>query len=230
MQRTLEFVGHGGKRKGAGRKRKQGARSNTSHKKRQHRFDVPALETLRLLDGFPSLRERGLYIAVEDAISAGSDRFGFRVVEFSVQTNHLHFIVEGDTKIALSRGMQGLVIRIARAINKHLGRRGKVFADRYHHRELETPTEVRNALVYVLGNSTKHLGAAAGTPRNRVDPYSSATWFDGWSTDIDTLRRLRGGPCTTPETWLLLKGWKKAGGLIAPWEVPKEARAVPARR
>jgi hypothetical protein len=37
-----------------------------------------------------------------------------------------------------------------------LGRKGKVFADRYHMRILKTPTEVKNALRYVLDNRWKH--------------------------------------------------------------------------
>jgi REP element-mobilizing transposase RayT len=223
-QRTLKFVGHGGQRSGAGRKRAKGSRSHTSHKTRVHAYDVPAHVTLRLVDGLPSLRDRALYIAVEDAIRAGCYRFGFRVVEFSVQANHIHLLTEADTKIALSRGMQGLVIRIARAINKQLGRRGKVFADRFHHRELTTPTEVRNCLVYVLNNARHHGPRVAAMPRNAVDPYSSATWFEGWSADIQSTRLLRAAPVTIAETWLMLRGWKKAGGLIAPWEVPKEPK------
>src|SRR3989442_11957483 len=46
----------------------------------------------------------------------------------------------------------GLTIRIARAINRAVGRRGKVFADRYHAHILSTRREVANALRYVLEN------------------------------------------------------------------------------
>jgi hypothetical protein len=52
--------------------------------------------------------------------------------------------------------MQGLAIRLARAINRVLGRTGKVFADRDHMRILQTPAEVRNALLYVVENRWKH--------------------------------------------------------------------------
>jgi hypothetical protein len=46
---------------------------------------------------------------------------------------------------------------IRRAFNAgREARRGKVFADRYHMRILNTPTEVKNALRYVLDNRWKH--------------------------------------------------------------------------
>jgi REP element-mobilizing transposase RayT len=50
------------------------------------------------------------------------------VVHFSVQRDHLHLIVEASDRRALSRGMQGLSIRVARAANGELGRKGRVFA------------------------------------------------------------------------------------------------------
>ena len=56
----------------------------------------------------------------------------------------------------LEVGMQGLAIRIARGLNRLWGRKGKVFADRYHDRVLRTPREVRNALAYVLNNARRH--------------------------------------------------------------------------
>ena len=63
-----------------------------------------------------------------------------------------HFVVEAAGAVALARGMQGLTIRLARRLNVLLGRRGKLFAQRYHARPLRTPTEVRNAIRYVLLN------------------------------------------------------------------------------
>ena len=49
--------------------------------------------------------------------------------------------------------MQGLLIRIAKGLNKLWMHKGSVFADRYHDRILRTPREVRSALAYVLQNA-----------------------------------------------------------------------------
>jgi hypothetical protein len=114
--------------------------------------------------------------------------------------------------VGLSRGMQGLVARLAKAVNRAMRRRGPVFADHYHAHELRTPTEVRNALVYVLNNWKKHLpGANRG-----VDGCSSGKWFQGW-TDF---RPDTGPPLAAAGSWLLAAGWRKRG-LIQTREKPR---------
>ena len=82
---------------------------------------------------------------------------GFGSLHFSVQSNHVHLMVEARDKAHLSKGMRGLAIRVALAVNRALRRRGRVWSDRYHARALRTPREVRNGLVYVLANWKKHL-------------------------------------------------------------------------
>ena len=84
-------------------------------------------------------------------------------------------------------------IRIARAMNRVLGRTGRVFADRYHAHALKTPTEVANAIAYVLGNSHVHA-ARRGRPLHPdgVDPLSSAA---------------NRNFVAEPQTWLLRIGW-----------------------
>jgi REP element-mobilizing transposase RayT len=72
-----------------------------------------------------------LFRAIRRAFNAGRKAFGGRLCHFSVQRDHLHLVVEAANREALSRALQALAIRIARAINRVLGRKGKVFADRY---------------------------------------------------------------------------------------------------
>jgi hypothetical protein len=83
--------------------------------------------------------------------------------------NRLHLVVEADTSAALSRGMQGLCIRLAMALNRVLRRTGEVFSDHYHSRVLRSPTEVANAIRYVLENAARHYGEAG------TDGFSSGT-------------------------------------------------------
>jgi len=49
-----------------------------------------------------------------------SSRTSFRVLQFTVQNDHLHLIVEADHGKALSGGVRGLAIRLARAVNRVL--------------------------------------------------------------------------------------------------------------
>jgi hypothetical protein len=143
---------------------------------------------------------------------ASNDRF--RVLHFSVQTDHVHLLLEGDGHVELRRGIQGLAIRVAKAINRALGRRGKVWADRYHARALATPREVRNALVYILHNWRKHLSGMRG-----LDPRSSAAWFTGWRRAI--LAPAGPPPVAAPRTWLAGLGWKRLG-LVSVDEAPRQ--------
>ena len=94
----------------------------------------------------PSLRSPRLFTAVRGALATASGEH-FRVLHFSAQADHLHLLVEADETKALARGLQGLAIRVAKAINRTVGRHGAVWGDRYHARTLSSPREVRNALV-----------------------------------------------------------------------------------
>lgn len=218
----LALFRHGGLRAGAGRK-PGGPRSLTPRDKRPpHVARLPVFVTVRLGDRLPSLRQRAEFDVLACAFRVGSERTGFRVVHGSVQTNHVHLIVEADSRRELASGMNGLLIRIARGLNSLWRRRGKVFADRYHGRALRTPREVRNTLVYVLHNARKHGGVCVG-----ADPYSSGPWFDGWSSAIETGRNPvsapEASPFAVPRTWLLRQGWRLRGE-IGIHEVPSAAR------
>ena len=135
----------------------------------------------------------------------------FRVVHFSVQSNHLHLIVEASDKNKLSRGMQGLTIRMARAVNRASNGKGSVFVDRYHAHELKTPRETRAALLYVLQNWAKH------GPGGAYDPLSSAVWFDGWTRPPTV--EAPPSMVAAPRTWLVTVGWRRHG-LLRPGERP----------
>ncbi|MCA8950223.1 MAG: hypothetical protein KDE27_12025 [Planctomycetes bacterium] len=138
--------------------------------------------------------------------------------------DHLHLICEAQDRRALARGLQGLLIRIAKALNKLWSRRGGVFADRYHDHILKTPREVRNALRYLFGNAKKH--AAEGrmlTVPQAIDTYTSAPWFRGFRERIVVVgiaAVVR--PVADPGTWMLREGWLKHGRLSV-HEVPGTA-------
>ncbi|HTE54763.1 MAG TPA: transposase [Kofleriaceae bacterium] len=191
--------------------------------RRRERFGacLPQHVTLRVVDGVGSLRRHRSMRIVRQAILAGGHRLHFRVIEFSVQSNHLHLIVEADGADGLARGMIGLAVRLARRLNRLFGRRGRFFAERYHSRSLRTPTEVRHAVRYVLLNHRHHArreepprGAARAAA---VDECSSGIWFDGWSTRLDPRevwqRELLSQPRPTAfaTVWLLTTGWKRRG-------------------
>ncbi len=152
---------------------------------------------------------------------------GFRVVHYSLQDDHIHLIVEASDRAALSAGMRRLVIRLAKRIDvvARGGRRGKVWADRYHRQDLTSPRQVRNALVYVLQNGHKHGRVLPGA----LDTYSSAETFAGWSDRVPR-PRAPDDVSTKPSSWLLRVGWLRAGGKLRVTERPRPPRARTPRR
>ena len=199
-----------------------------AHRPRQaHEAGHPVHVTLRAGHEAAFLREEVVFRRVRQALAAAS-RQTFRVVHFSVQRDHVHLLVEAEDGAALRSGVQGLAIRVARAVNRALGRRGRVWSGRYHRRDLEGPREVPAALVYVLQNGRKH-GVVA---RAALDPRSSVAYlFLGFTPGGERRRAALAAreelapperlPVCAPETWLARVGWiVRGGGLLDPREGP----------
>jgi len=215
----------GGARPGAGRKKKaEKDRTFVAHHARApHKKRHPLHVTLRARKGLPNFRSERVHRmlrAILEAQLRRRYRDQFQVVHYSVQTNHLHLIVEATDTRAMRSGVSGLVIAFAKRLNRILRRvTGKVWGDRYHSRELTTPSEVRRALVYVLQNVRKHGFDLLGS---FIDPLSSAKGFEGWNVVVpapphenETFSARR------PRTWLLGEGWStRGGGLLSPTERP----------
>ena len=82
--------------------------------------------SLRTVDTLPRLRTHAGREVLERALTGARDHTrvtGFRVLHYALEGNHLHLIVEADDDTALSRGMKGLAIRLARGWNKAFARR-----------------------------------------------------------------------------------------------------------
>jgi REP element-mobilizing transposase RayT len=198
----------------------------------------------------PTLRQPDIHQAIEDCLREIADRHrkaqrardagpdqkhaDFRVVHYSIQRSHLHLIVEALNRQALSRGLKGLAVRVAKRINKLVGREGPLFVDRYFERVLKSPKQARSCLLYVLNNARRHaVQAGLVCEPGWVDPCSSGRFFDGWRLPIASSRRrslrARAGPVkaaaehaptvSRPHTWLLAKGWRRHG-LLPVDEVP----------
>jgi len=134
------------------------------------------------------------------AFAHACNRPGFRLVHFSVQGDHLHLVVEAADEVRLSRGLQGLAVRIARGLNRMMARRGKVLADRYHGHVLRTPSEVARAVAYVLGNVFVHA--------SRRGEHIAGLEPDEFSSAV---AGATGPPLVAPaRTWLLTIGWTRA--------------------
>lgn len=196
----------------------------------EHKERHPVHVTMRCVRNLPSLRSQRITNMITNVIRASVAR-GIRLLEYTIQHDHLHLMAEAEHKTKLARGMQYLFSRIALALNRMIKRKGSVFRDRHHRRVLKTPTEVRRVLVYILFNSRKHdpslLHDEAAV--DWIDEASSAMWFEGWAPDArpppEEVRRKReaigDSPLATAKTWLARIGWQKGGGPLRWCELPK---------
>lgn len=207
-QMELRLPTHGGQRPGAGRK--PGPSPRIRHGSRVGiGAAYPLLVTIRVAPGLPSLRRPELVRALEESIAAVRGRRGFRVSQYSLQSNHAHFLIEADDERALGRGMKALGARVSRTVNRSFGRSGRVLVDRYHVQVLRSPKQVRSALAYTLLNRRKHLAQVGGVAALAVDPASSGRWFPHWTTG---LAPAPDPPVVSPaKTWLLSTGWLRWG-------------------
>jgi REP element-mobilizing transposase RayT len=183
------------------------------HAPRDVEARCPLHVTLKMRRHVYQLRSRRCFAVIRRALLAKLVAAPGRIVEFSVQHDHLHLVVEADDAVRLARLIQGLAIRVARGLNRVMDKRGAVFADRYHSRPLRTPTEVRRTLLYVLQNARKHLTQLGHklTPVWTDDEYSSSPWFAGWATTRPPARH-EARPTADARTWLLARGWRERGG------------------
>ena len=208
----LSFImrSHGGFREGAGRKKtltdepKHIAREWVDKR-------IPLHVNFKVAQQVPCLRTPQFMRALPKILTNAREK-GLRVQQFVVESNHIHLLVEADGNSELSRGMMSLKASIAWALRKIFMFHGRVFQARYYVRALKTPTEVRNALQYVLFNHAKHTKVALF-----ADVYSSVFGF-GDADDFVDLHGKKWPPwfhavaevLSEPRTWMQAHGWRRA--------------------
>ena len=149
----------GGRRPGAGRKRIHS--KGVAHREREK---VQMRHALHVNFKYrTSIRhKKGLSLLKRAILNAR--KMGLRVIHYSLQSNHIHLILEAQDNAILTRGMRSLTVTIAKGLGK-----GRVQLERYHLHVLRSVRETKNAVHYVLFNEQKH----SGLKKAYVDGYSS---------------------------------------------------------
>ena len=105
-------------------------------------------------------------LASFEAIAAYCLRNGFALIHYSIQQDHLHLMVEVKDRRKLSRGLQALGIRLAKALNSLWHRRrGSVFAERYFAAALKDGASREEALCAVVDRLIEETVRGTGAPR-----------------------------------------------------------------
>jgi putative transposase len=207
-QTSFKFMSHGGRRKGAGRRRLRLHDPEHVARPRIH-SRIPFHVTLRFDQAVPNLRNEKFLLRFTEAIKKGRKK-GLDINHFTIESTHIHFMGETESNETLRRGMLSIQGCLVWALKKLFAYFGRVFQGRYHLHELKTPREVRHALLYVIFNHAKHCQTGWF-----ADAFSSAHAFK-------ELREFVRSPGRSPrwqeridqalapaKSWLQTVGWRR---------------------
>lgn len=166
MQTTLNF--HGGYRKGSGRTRLHS--KGVAHRAREK---VKHYHPLHINFKFRTFIKKKASLRILKRALINARKQGLRIVHFSMQSNHIHLIIEAKDNSVLSSGMRALTVTFAKGLKK-----GKVQLERYHLHVLKTKRETKHAVHYVMFNQQKH---EKGT-------YTILDEFTSAMTDLKTVK------------------------------------------
>ena len=117
-QQAFEFRTWGGRRAGAGRKTSR-PRAALPHRTREDfRPYQPVHVTLRMAEHVWNLGSQRSFAVIHGSLGDVRDRRDARVVDFSIQGNHIHLVVEASGPRALATAVRALTIRLARRLSR----------------------------------------------------------------------------------------------------------------
>jgi putative transposase len=76
-------------------------------------------------------------------------RFGLRVLNYIVTSNHVHVLVHDQGKGEIARSMQLVAGRTAQEYNRRKKRNGAFWEDRYHATAVDTESHLARCMVYI---------------------------------------------------------------------------------
>ncbi len=198
-------------RRGAGRKL-QGPRRQVPHRRRPDVYCTDAVHvTWRFLPRVWNLRSRRAFAVLSKALEAACERFGARLIAYSVQGNHIHMVWEADSDRALSRALNGLGARIGRGLNRMMGTSGRVLDGRYHAVPLRSGSQVRNVLQYLVENAERHARQAGQRILGAFQDAFTCLGRLHFGQHRPWEQRATGPPVVAePQTHLLLYRWQLA--------------------
>lgn len=111
--------------------------------------------TIKVKKNKAEIRNKTVLSLLKRAIM-NARRQGLKVIHFTLEYDHAHFLIEADNHIILAKGMQSLGVTLAKAINKARKQSGTVYKNRYHFNRITTPRQLRNVMNYIFTNGRKH--------------------------------------------------------------------------
>jgi putative transposase len=88
-------------------------------------------------------------------VAKAKRRFHFRLWDFCIMGNHIHFLIKSGKGGTLSEIMQWIKCNFAKAWNREHGRKGHVWGERFYSRIINGITDFLRVREYVAENPVK---------------------------------------------------------------------------
>jgi REP element-mobilizing transposase RayT len=95
-------------------------------------------------------------------------KMGLRVIHYSLEYDHVHFLIEAENNIIFGKGMQAFGVTFSKALNRLRKIKGAVYKHRYHFRKIAGARQLKNVLNYIFNNGIKHK-----TAKSLINPFNS---------------------------------------------------------
>lgn len=106
-------------------------------------------------------------------VKRAKTKYGFRLENFCIMNNHIHFVIQPNKGESLSAIMRWILSVFARAYNKLMGYWGHVWGSRFYSRIIASLRELLQVFEYVDNNPVK-----AGQTANRHNWRWGGLWHD----------------------------------------------------
>ncbi|MDR3303697.1 MAG: transposase [Treponema sp.] len=149
--------------------------------------------------GDKALKDADIKRMFLDMVKAAKKKFPFKLWNFTIMDNHIHFLIRPADGVSLSKIMQWLKCNFAKKWNKVHGRTGHVWGERFFSRVIKDEKDLQDVSTYINKNPVD-----AGLVKNAMSwKFGGLShWINGIHDIIDdfweAIQYLRANPV---ETW-----------------------------
>jgi putative transposase len=102
-----------------------------------------------------ALKDSDIKRAFLDLVIAAKKKFPFKLWNFTIMDNHIHFLIKPEEGVSLSKIMQWLKCNFAKLWNKVYKTKGHLWGDRFFSRIIEDERDLERVSAYIDRNPVK---------------------------------------------------------------------------